>query len=142
MGKAGEPNISGAQNAASKVSSSNKLPAEFDSNIQHNVDSLPAPKNDELNNRNINESSPEAAAQVSPQESKNQPSIPTKEDNKEANDVKEEEPTEMKSNEDQVNDEDTDSKQPKDIENERVLENEDVEQTNIGDDHKDDNGSS
>ena len=34
--------------------------------------------------------------------------------------------------EDQVNDEDTDSKQPKDIENERVLENEDVEQTNIG----------
>ena len=34
--------------------------------------------------------------------------------------------------EDQVNDEDTDSKQPKDIENERVLENEDVEHTNIG----------
>ena len=34
--------------------------------------------------------------------------------------------------EDQVNDEDTDSKQPKDIQNERVLENEDVEQTNIG----------
>ena len=62
------------------------------------MDSLSAPKNDELNNRNINESSPEAAAQVSPQESKNQPSIPTNEDNKEANDVKEEEPTEMKSN--------------------------------------------
>ena len=59
---------------------------------------MPAPKSDELNNRNINESSPEAAAQVSPQESKNQPSIPTNEDNKEANDVKEEEPTEMKSN--------------------------------------------
>ena len=34
--------------------------------------------------------------------------------------------------EDQVNDEDTDSKQPKDIQNEGVLENEDVEQTNIG----------
>ena len=34
--------------------------------------------------------------------------------------------------EDQVNDEDTDSKQTKDIRNERVLENEDVEQTNIG----------
>ena len=97
----------------------------------------------------------------------------------EANDVKEVEPTEMKSNgnkyikficvlyqckkydvqydtfsnlkslnnnrmfifkldnlnnqvEDQVNDADTDSKQPKDIQNERVLENEDVEQTNIG----------
>ena len=62
------------------------------------MDSLSAPKNDELNNRNINESYPEAAAQVSPQESKNQQSIPTNEDNKEANDVKEEEPTEMKSN--------------------------------------------
>ena len=62
------------------------------------MDSLSAPKNDELNNRNVNESNPEAAAQVSPQESHNQLSIPTNDENKDTNNVKVEEPTEMKSN--------------------------------------------
>ena len=61
---------------------------------------LSAPKADELNNSNVNESSPEAAAQVSPQESQNRPSIPTNEEdleNKDRNNRKEEEPTEIKS---------------------------------------------
>ena len=65
------------------------------------MDSLSAPKNDELNNRNINESSPVAAAQVNPQESHNQPNIPTNEEsmeNKGTSNLNVEDQTEIKAN--------------------------------------------
>ena len=82
------------------VTSSNKLPAEFASNVDNTVDLLSAPMNDELNDRNVNASSPEAAAQVSPKESQNQLLVPTNKENienKVTNNLKEDEQTEIKS---------------------------------------------